>query len=31
MENGNGFVHLYSIGVDVPYPDVGEATWNNFS
>jgi iron complex outermembrane recepter protein len=30
-ENGNGFVHLYSIGVDVPYPDVGEATWNNFS
>jgi len=30
-ENGNGFVHLYSIGVDVPYPDVGKATWNNFS
>jgi iron complex outermembrane receptor protein len=30
-EDGNGFVHLYSIGADVPYTDVGEATWNNFS
>jgi iron complex outermembrane recepter protein len=30
-EDGQGLVNLYSLGVVFPFPDVGKASWNNFS
>jgi iron complex outermembrane receptor protein len=30
-EDGQGLVNLYTLGVVFPFPDVGEASWNNFS
>jgi len=30
-EAGQGLVNLYTIGLVFPFPDVGEASWNNFS
>ena len=30
-EDGQGLVNLYTLGLVFPFPDVGEASWTNFS